>query len=143
MISLNHLQVESVLPHRSPILLIDTVSELEPGVSAKAQTFIEPSWDIFRGHFPSAPVLPGVYIIEAMAQASDLLLLTIPGNENKTPFFLSVSRARFLRQVKPGETIYISAELSCDAGGGMYDCSAVISAGGKRVAAGTISIALR
>lgn len=143
MISLNNNEVKAVLPQRAPILLIDTANELIPGQSVKTKTFIDPNWEIFKGHFPSAPVLPGVFIVEAMAQAADIMLLTLPENKNKTPFFLSINRVRFLRQILPGETIEIEATLSCDAGGGMYDCSAAVFTNGKKAATGNISIAMR
>jgi len=143
MISLDNSQVKNILPHRSPILLVDSVSELQPGISVKAELKIDPNWDIFRGHFPSDPVLPGVYIAEAMAQTADIMLLSAEENKGKTPLFLGIKQMRFLKQVKPGDTLKISAELTCDAGGGMYDCSVSAFLDEKRAATGQITLALR
>ena len=74
-ISLTHQQVMDILPHRDPMLLIDEASELVPGESITATFWADPQRDIFRGHFPGEPVLPGVYTVEATAQATDLVLM--------------------------------------------------------------------
>ena len=73
---LNHVQVMEIIPNRDPMLLIDEVSELEPGKRIIATFWVDPARDIFRGHFPGDPMLPGVYTVEATAQATDLILMT-------------------------------------------------------------------
>lgn len=134
--------VIKILPQNDPILLIDRAEVLE-GVSALAEVFLNPDWEIFKGHFPGRPMLPGIYITESMAQAADLILLTIPGNENKYPLFLGISRMRFLRPAYPDDTLQLFAKIDCDSGNGMYDCSVSASVNGKKAASGKISLALR
>ena len=104
-------QVKEVLPHRAPLLLVDEAPAVEPGVRAAASLYVDPNWDIFRGHFPGAPVLPGIYSIAAMAQTTDLVLLTLPEYAGKEPLLLGADKAKFYRKIVPGDTLAISAEL--------------------------------
>ena len=134
--------IKKILPHRNPILLIDRARISDDG-SALAEVFVDPDWEIFKGHFPGHSILPGIHITESMAQAADLILLTIPGNEKKFPLFLGISQMRFLRPVSPGDTLHLSARVDCSPGNGMYDCSVSSSVNGKRIACGKISLALR
>ena len=87
--------------------------------------------------------LPVVEAKKAMAQAADLILLSLPENAGKTPLFLGISRVRFLRPVLPGDDIVITAALSQAADGGIYECSASVTAGGRKAASGQVSLALR
>ena len=102
----------SVLPHRYPILLVDRVLEMEPRkriVAIKNVTINEP---IFLGHFPGRPVLPGVLMIEGMAQAGGLLLLSdIPDREKKLLYFASIEEAKFRRPVVPGDQLRYEIEV--------------------------------
>lgn len=102
----------SVLPHRYPILLVDRVLEMEPGkriVAVKNVTINEP---VFLGHFPGRPVMPGVFLIEGMAQAGGLLLLhDIPDRQNKLLLFASIEEAKFRRPVVPGDQIRYEIEV--------------------------------
>ena len=102
----------SVLPHRYPILLVDRVLEMEPGkriVAIKNVTINEP---FFLGHFPGRPVMPGVLLIEGMAQAGGLLLLSdIPDRQNKLLLFASIEAAKFRRPVVPGDQIRYEIEV--------------------------------
>jgi 3-hydroxyacyl-[acyl-carrier-protein] dehydratase len=102
----------SVLPHRYPILLVDRVLEMEPRkriVAIKNVTINEP---IFLGHFPGRPVLPGVLMIEGMAQAGGLLLLSdIPDRQNKLLYFASIEEAKFRRPVTPGDQLRYEVEV--------------------------------
>jgi len=109
--TLNHQQVMDIIPHRDPMLLIDEVSELLPGKRIAATFWVDPSREIFRGHFPGAPVLPGVYTVEATAQATDLVLMTKPAYAGKVPLFLGINNVRFRRKILPGDTLEIHAEL--------------------------------
>ena len=111
MITLDHQQVMEIIPHREPMLLIDEVSELIPGKYIHASLWIDPQRDIFRGHFPENPVFPGVYTIEASAQAVDLLLMTKAEYAGKVPLFLGIDEAKFRKMVLPGDTLEICAEL--------------------------------
>ncbi len=102
----------SVLPHRYPILLVDRVLEMEPGkriVAVKNVTINEP---VFLGHFPGRPVMPGVMLIEGMAQAGGLLLLhDIPDRQNKLLLFASIEEAKFRRPVVPGDQVRYEIEV--------------------------------
>jgi beta-hydroxyacyl-ACP dehydratase FabZ len=102
----------SVLPHRYPILLVDRVLEMEPGkriVAVKNVTINEP---VFLGHFPGRPVMPGVFLIEGMAQAGGLLLLhDVPDRQSKLLLFASIEEAKFRRPVIPGDQIRYEIEV--------------------------------
>jgi 3-hydroxyacyl-[acyl-carrier-protein] dehydratase len=104
-------EIQSVIPHRYPFLLIDRIIEIEPFkriVALKNITINEP---FFEGHFPGAPVVPGVIIIEAMAQAGAVLLFReVPDRESKLLYFASIEEAKFRRPVVPGDQLIL--ELS-------------------------------
>jgi 3-hydroxyacyl-[acyl-carrier-protein] dehydratase len=108
-----------ILPHRYPFLLIDRVVDLtrrQRVVAIKNVTFNEP---FFQGHFPGVPIMPGVLIIEAIAQAGGALLLTeIPDRENKLMVFTGIERARFRRPVVPGDQLRIEVEVKAWREGG-------------------------
>ena len=97
--------IMSILPHRYPLLLVDRIVELEPGVRAlgyKNITFNEP---VFTGHFPGNPVFPGVYMIEAMAQLGGCVVLEPGEFSRKTPYLAGIDKAKFRKPVLPGDTI--------------------------------------
>jgi len=103
--------IESILPHRSPFLLIDEVTELEPGkrVAARRRVLAEDWW--FAGHFPERPVMPGVLIVEAMAQAGAVAVLIEPENRGKIAFFAGIDDCRFKRVVEPGDVLSLVCEI--------------------------------
>lgn len=104
-------QIMEILPHRQPFLMIDTIEELEPGLRAvgrKCVTFGEP---YFAGHFPGNPVMPGVLIIEAMAQTGAVALLGQPQWKGKTAYFAGIDKARFKRMVRPGDVLTIETKI--------------------------------
>jgi len=112
---MNVLQIREIMdriPHRYPFLLVDRVVELEPGrrvVAIKNVTMNEP---YFQGHFPGAPVMPGVLIIEALAQAGAVLLLSdIPDRASKLVYFTGIDEARFRRPVVPGDQLRLTMEV--------------------------------
>ena len=118
-IKLNIQDILQILPHRYPFLLIDRVVDLtrkQRVVAIKNVTFNEP---FFQGHFPGMPIMPGVLIIEAIAQAGGALLLTeIPDRENKIMVFTGIERARFRRPVVPGDQLRIEVEVKAWREGG-------------------------
>ncbi|MEA4893804.1 MAG: beta-hydroxyacyl-ACP dehydratase, partial [Oscillospiraceae bacterium] len=83
--------VMDVLPHRAPMLLIDEVTELKPMESIEAKLYIDPEWELFKGHFPGAPVFPGVLSVECMAQAADIMLMTAEKYKGKTPLMAGIT----------------------------------------------------
>ena len=97
-------EIRKILPHREPFLLVDEVLELEENKRIVAVKHVLASEPYFAGHFPGAPVMPGVLIVEAMAQAGALLLLReVPDRESKLVFFAGIDRARFRQPVFPGD----------------------------------------
>ena len=109
--SLGIKEIEAILPHRHPFLLIDRIDELEPGLRAvgiKAVTFHE---EFFAGHFPGEPVMPGVLILEALAQVGAVAILSVEGNKGKTAFFGGVDNVRFRRKVVPGDVLTLTCEI--------------------------------
>ena len=143
-ISLTHQQVMDILPHRDPMLLIDEVSELVPGERITATFRPDPQRDIFRGHFPGQPVLPGVYTVEATAQATDLVLMSKPAYAGKTPLFLGINNVRFLRKILPGETLEIRAQLLHERPEkAIATCAAEIYDHGELAATGEVTLAMR
>lgn len=109
--SLGIKEIEAILPHRHPFLLIDRIDELEPGMRAvgiKAVTFHE---EFFAGHFPGEPVMPGVLILEALAQVGAVAILSVEGNKGKTAFFGGVDSVRFRRKVVPGDVLTLTCEI--------------------------------
>ncbi len=105
-------EIMKILPHRYPFLLVDRILELEPGkrvVGIKNVTFNE---EFFQGHFPGNPVMPGVLIVEAMAQVAGVGLLgPVPAEERKLLYLTSVDRCKFRRPVVPGDQLRIEAEI--------------------------------
>lgn len=110
-VSLTHEEVLNILPHREPMLFIDTVSHLVPGEAIIASFLARPDLPAFAGHFPGSPVLPGVYTIEAAAQAADILMMTTERYAGKLPLFMSVRNAAFRKKILPGDTLEIHASL--------------------------------
>lgn len=109
---INITEILEMIPHRYPFLLVDRVIELTPNesiVAIKNVTFNEPQ---FTGHFPKKPVMPGVLIIEAMAQASAILVSkSMNSTEDKDVYFMSIEEAKFRKIVEPGDTIHIYSRI--------------------------------
>lgn len=141
---MNQKEIMEVIPHRAPMLLVDSVQELEPGVRIVAQFHVSGERDIFKGHFPSEPVLPGVYSVECMAQAADILLLSKACYAGKTPLFLGINNVRFRRKILPEDTIEIHARLVKEISEkGIATCSAKIYNRGELAAEGEVTLAMR
>jgi len=104
-------EILAIMPHRYPFLLIDRVLEIEEGkrvVGIKNVTINEP---FFAGHFPTKPVMPGVLILEALAQISGVLMLSAKGKERKLAYFLAIDKAKFRKAVHPGDQLRLEAEV--------------------------------
>lgn len=103
--------IESVLPHRDPFVWVSRVLECEPGVSVKAELDVSPDLPLFKGHFPDYPVLPGVIIMEALAQAASFSILVAREAEGMLGFFAGIDNAKFRNQVRPGDTVTLEATI--------------------------------
>lgn len=105
-------QIQAILPHRYPFLLIDRVIEIEPKKRIVAIKNITANEPYFQGHFPGYPIVPGVLMVEAMAQAGGALLLTeIPDREHKLMVFTGIERAKFRKPILPGDQVRIEVEV--------------------------------
>lgn len=108
---LNIKQIEEILPHRHPFLLVDGIEDFEPGkfaIGYKCVTFRE---DFFRGHFPQEPVMPGVLIIEALAQTGAVAILSKPENKGKIAYFGGIKSCRFKGKVVPGDKLRLETKI--------------------------------
>ncbi len=108
---LDAVEIQRIIPHRFPFLLVDRVVELEPGrraIGLKNVTINEP---FFQGHFPGYPVMPGVLMVEALAQVGAVALLTTDQYQGQLALFAGIDKVRFKRQVKPGDTLRLEVEL--------------------------------
>jgi len=101
-------EIKQIIPHRDPMLLVSTVEEMVPGESIVTTFWVDPQREIFKGHFPAEPVLPGVYSVECMAQTADILLLSTERYAGKVPLFLGINNVRFLRKTAAGSGTYRS-----------------------------------
>ena len=105
-------EIEGLLPHREPFLLVDEVTALEPRKRLTAVKHVRADEPYFAGHFPGAPVMPGVLIVEALAQAGALLLFReLPERDSKLVFFAGIDQARFRQPVFPGDTLRLEIEV--------------------------------
>jgi len=102
--------IEAILPHRDPFLLIDEVVELEPGLRVVARKLVRPDEWYLTGHFPGRPIMPGVLIVEAMAQTGAVAVLSEEENRGRLALFAGIDGVRFKRIVEPGDEL----ELTCD-----------------------------
>jgi 3-hydroxyacyl-[acyl-carrier-protein] dehydratase len=103
--------IQRILPHRYPFLLVDRILELEPGMRAVGLKNVTINEAFFQGHFPGHPVMPGVLVVEAMAQVGGVLLLSMTGNDGKIAYFGGMDKVRFRKPVLPGDTLITEVEL--------------------------------
>ena len=109
---LSNTQIQEILPHRYPFLMVDKITECQPGSYAKGIKCVSANEMQFMGHFPGHPVMPGVLIIEALAQVGAVALLTEEENKDKLAFFGGIKNARFKRQVEPGDVLELECKLT-------------------------------
>ena len=109
---LNATEIQALIPHRYPFLLIDRVVELEPGHRIVALKHVSMSDAFLQGHFPDYPVMPGVLIVEALAQSGAVLVMKDPANAGKLPFFARIDNCRFRQPVRPGDSLRLEVEVT-------------------------------
>ena len=109
--TLNIKEIQEIIPHRQPFLLIDQIEDYEPGEFAGGYKCVTYREDFFKGHFPEKPVMPGVLIIEALAQVGAVAILSIPENQGKIAFFGGISKCRFKGMVVPGDKLKLETKI--------------------------------
>ena len=104
-------EIMDLIPHRYPFLLIDTIEELEPGVRALGKKCVSVNEPYFQGHFPENPVMPGVLIMEALAQVGAVAILSCPEWKGHTAYFAGIDKAKFRQKVVPGDVLSLETEI--------------------------------
>jgi 3-hydroxyacyl-[acyl-carrier-protein] dehydratase len=133
-------EIETMIPHRPPFLWIDRVEELEPGVRCVAVKFVDPADPIFAGHFPAQPILPGVFLIEAVAQTAGVMLgSAAPQGAPERALLAAVNRFKFFKPVAPGRELRIETKKLTDAGKMAY-IAGTVYVDGEMVASGELSV---
>ena len=108
---MNKEDIKKIIPHREPFLLVDEVLELEPGKSITAVKHVSPDEYYFQGHFPKEPVMPGVLIVETLAQAGAIAVLSMEDHKGKTAYFGGIKEAKFKRKVVPGDDLILKVTM--------------------------------
>ncbi len=104
-------EIMALIPHRYPFLLVDRIVELEPGVRAVGEKLVSANEPYFQGHFPGNPIMPGVLILEALAQTGAVAALSLPEHAGKLVLFAGIDGVRFKRVVRPGDTLRLAVQL--------------------------------
>ncbi len=104
-------EIMEIIPHRHPFLLIDTIEELEIGIKAVGKKCVSMNEPYFAGHFPGNPVMPGVLIIEALAQVGAVAMLSKPEMKGKTAYFAGIDKAKFRQKVVPGDVLMLETSI--------------------------------
>jgi 3-hydroxyacyl-[acyl-carrier-protein] dehydratase len=138
---LDRAAIEAILPHREPFLLIDEVLELEPGERVVARKRVREDEWYLRGHFPGRPVMPGVLIIEAMAQTGAVAVLSEEENRGRLALFAGIDDARFKRMVEPGDELELECTLE-QVRGPVGKGKARATVDGQLAARGTLTFAV-
>ena len=132
--------IESIIPHRSPFLLVDEVLELEPGVRVVARKQVRGDEWFFPGHFPGRPIMPGVIMVEALAQAGAIAALSLEENRGKLALFAGIDDVRFKRIVEPGDELTLACEIEV-ARGPVGRGKAIAKVGDELAVRGTLTFA--
>ena len=138
---LNIEQIQEIIPHRPPFLLVDKITDYVPGEWAKGIKAVTVNEPFFVGHFPQYKVMPGVLIIEALAQVGAVAILSLPENKGKLAFFGGIKNARFKKQVRLGDVLELSCEL-IERRGPIGFGKAVAKVDGKVAAQGELTFAV-
>ncbi len=138
---LDRAAIEAILPHREPFLLIDEVLELEPGERVVARKRVREDEWYLRGHFPGRPVMPGVLIVEAMAQTGAVAVLSEEGNRGRLALFAGIDDTRFKRIVEPGDELELQCTLE-QVRGPVGKGKARATVDGQLAARGTLTFAV-
>lgn len=138
---MNITEIMEVLPHRYPFLLIDTIEEIEEGKRAVGKKCVSGNEQFFQGHFPGNPVMPGVLIIEALAQVGAVAMLSIPEMKGKTAYFAGINNAKFRQKVVPGDVLMLETEI-IKLKGPMGVGKAIATVDGKKVAEAELTFAI-
>ena len=134
-------EIMEIIPHRQPFLLIDRIEELEPGKRAMGKKCVTYNEPFFNGHFPQEPVMPGVLILEALAQTGAVAILSRPENKGKTVYFGGIDKAKFRKKVVPGDVLTLELEFVKKKGPvGVGTAKATVD--GKLVAAAEMTFAV-
>jgi 3-hydroxyacyl-[acyl-carrier-protein] dehydratase len=134
-------EIEKIIPHRAPFLWIDRVEELEPGIRCVAWLTVDPENPVFAGHFPGRPILPGVLMIEAVAQTAAVMMgAATPETAMESALLAAVNRFKFFKPVTPGTELRIETVKLAQAGS-MACIEGTIRALGEKVASGELSVA--
>ena len=134
-------EILEIIPHRQPFMLIDTIEELEPGVRAVGKKCVSYNEPYFAGHFPGNPVMPGVLIIEALAQVGAVAILGLPENKGKTAYFAGIDKAKFKQKVVPGDVLLLETKIIKSKGPiGIGEATATVN--GKVVAKAELTFAI-
>jgi 3-hydroxyacyl-[acyl-carrier-protein] dehydratase len=134
-------EIEAILPHRDPFLLIDEVVELEPGERVVARKTVRPDEWYLAGHFPGRPVMPGVLIVEAMAQTGAVAVLSQEENRGRLALFAGIDNVRFKRIVEPGDELELECTLEA-VRGPIGRGKATAKVGDELAARGTLTFAV-
>ena len=140
-ITLTNVEIQKILPHRYPFLLIDKIVDFEEGKSITGIKNVTANEPQFTGHFPGNPIMPGVLITEALAQVGAVMLLSMPENRGKLGVCTGINNFKFRRQVVPGDTLELHADLVTYRHG-MGKANVKATVGGQVAAAGEISFAV-
>lgn len=139
---MNKQQIEEIIPHRDPFMLIDEVVEMVPGKSIVARKHIKEDEFWFKGHFPEKPVVPGVLLVEMLAQAGAVSMLSLDEHKGKIGFLGGVDKAKFRRMVVPGDTVTLEVEM-IKIKGPVGVGKAVASVDGEKAVTAEISFVLK
>ena len=134
-------EIMEIIPHRHPFLLIDTIERLEPGVGAVGKKCVSGNEPFFAGHFPGNPVMPGVLIIEALAQVGAVAMLSLPEMKGKTAYLAGIDNAKFRKKVLPGDVLLLETVIT-KVKGPVGVGRAVATVDGKKVAEAELTFAI-